>query len=340
MMVTAARHRIPMARSDRIESDKRSLIADAVLAGADPREQLIAAGVSAATADYELRRASKDPLFQAAVNMRREIAKRDWLLNNCRRLETMRRDDRLPTVDRIEPVHFVEQFYCANRPVKLTGLVDHWPAMKLWNLDYLAGKLGDAQVELQGRRESATDYELYKFRHRRMLPMREVIDAIRQFESTNEFYVTAFNDTTNKHTLAPLWDALGPVSILESTGGRDGFFWMGPKGTLTPLHHDLTNNLLVQVLGRKKVRLIPPYELPRVRNHVHCFSEINTEELRAGGPGLPDQLECVIGPGEAIFLPVGWWHHVEALDVSISMSFTNFPGDNDFTAGHPEPAQY
>ncbi len=51
-------------------------------------------------------------------------------------------------------------------------------------------------------------------------------------------------------------------------------------------------------------------------------------------------MECVIGPGEAIFLPIGWWHHVEALDISISMSFTNFRGDNDFSRGHPEPAVY
>jgi hypothetical protein len=321
-------------------TDKRTLIAEAVAAGADPRGRLIAAGISPASADYELKRAVKEPLFQAAVKLRREIAKRDWVLDNSRRLEAERQSERLPAIGNIEPAHFFEEYYYANRPVKLTGLVDHWPAMRLWSLEYMVEKLGDAQVELQGERESAKDYELYKYRHRRKLPMREVVNAIRQFDSTNEFYVTAFNDTTNKTTLAPLWDDLGPISILQSTGGRDGFFWMGPKGTLTPLHHDLTNNLLVQVVGHKKVRMIAPFELPRVRNHVHCFSEITTEELKAGGPELPDQIESVIGPGDALFLPVGWWHHVEALDASISMSFTNFPGDNDFTAGHPEPAQY
>jgi hypothetical protein len=329
-----------MANSHGAGTDKRALIAEAVVAGTDPRERLIAAGISAASADYEYKRAVKDPLFQAALKMRREIAKRDWVLGNSRRLDSGRQAERLATIDRIEPEHFFEEFYFANRPVKLTGLVDHWPAVKLWSLDYMVKKLGNAQVELQGQRESAEDYELYKYRHRRTLPMREVVDAIRRFDSTNEFYVTAFNDTTNKTTLAPLWDDLGPVSILQSSGSRDGFFWMGPKGTLTPLHHDLTNNLLVQVVGRKKVRMIAPVELPRVRNLVHCFSEITTEELRAGGADVPDQIECVIGPGDALFLPVGWWHHVEALDVSISMSFTNFPGDNDFTVGHPEPAQY
>lgn len=219
--------------------------------------------------------------------------------------------------------------------MKLTGLVDHWPALSLWNLDYLAEKVGNARVELQCERESADDYELAKDRHKRVALMSEVLAAIQQCEGTNQFYITAYNDTTNKRTLAPLWADLGEVNLLEPTGDRDGFLWIGPKGTITPLHHDLTNNLLVQVVGRKRVLLIAPWELPRIRNRLHCFSDISLAELEAGGADVPVAHEILIGPGEALFLPVGWWHHVVSLDASVSVSFTNFPGDNDFTRGHP-----
>jgi hypothetical protein len=44
----------------------------------------------------------------------------------------------------------------------------------------------------------------------------------------------------------------------------------------------------------------------------------------------PQVLECVLGPGEILFLPIGWMHHMEALDVSATVSFTNFVFDNDF----------
>jgi hypothetical protein len=327
-----------MNQPSKVAPDKRGLIAEVLLAGGDSaavRRRLVESGISSAAADYEIRRAEKDPLFRAALRLRRDLAKSHWVLRNYRTLDAQRAADSVPTIDKIVPERFFADFYYTNRPVKLTGLVDHWPALKLWTPDYMAEKVGDAVVELQGQRESAEDYEMFKQRHQRQLPMREVVEAIRGFDSTNEFYITAYNDTTNKRTLAPLWDDLGPVSILRPTGGLDGFFWFGPKGTLTPLHHDLTNNLLVQVLGRKRVLMVPPWELERVRNHQHCFSAVTLAELQSGGNGVPDVVECVIGPGEAVFLPVGWWHHVEALDVSISMSFTNFPVENDFTPGHP-----
>ncbi|MFA7604870.1 MAG: cupin-like domain-containing protein [Novosphingobium sp.] len=44
--------------------------------------------------------------------------------------------------------------------------------------------------------------------------------------------------------------------------------WIGPGGTFTPLHHDLTNNLLVQVAGRKQVILLLPADTPNLHNDV------------------------------------------------------------------------
>ena len=31
-------------------------------------------------------------------------------------------------------------------------------------------------------------------------------------------------------------------------------------------------------------------------------------------------VDVVIGPGDLLFLPIGWWHHVRGLDVSITMT--------------------
>ena len=333
---------------EKVQADRRRLIAEALGEGRDDagiRDLLIASGLSELQASHELQQAQKDPMFSAARavshRLANRVSKRDWTLDIYARLARHNPDGlTIPVVDAIEPERFFREFYFANRPVKLTGLVDHWPALEKWTLDYLESKLGDAVVEVQGDRGKATSYETDKEPHRRHALLREIIALLRRDKPSNDFYITAYNDTTNKQALAPLWEDLGPVSILQPSGGLDGFFWMGSAGTLTPFHHDLTNNLLVQVEGRKHVRMVPSWEVARMRNAVHCFSEREPSDFESGSEDLPPMLECVIGKGEAIFLPIGWWHHVTALDRSISMSFTNFAADNQFTGGYPEDARF
>ena len=162
----------------------------------------------------------------------------------------------------------------------------------------------------------------------------DYVEWLRVEEPSNDVYLTAFNSGTNAVALAPLWKDIGDVAILRRRSDSDGFLWLGPRGTLTPWHHDLTNNLLVQVLGEKRVRMSPPWAWARMRNSTHCFSDWDNEPLPAG-PGdatRPPVIECIIGPGEAIFLPVGWWHYVRGLDATITLTCTNFRARNDFAS--------
>ncbi|MEE4153376.1 MAG: cupin-like domain-containing protein [Erythrobacter sp.] len=328
--------------------DCRVLIAQALAEGLDDRgirDHLTARGVSAERADREVELARADPLFIAARQLghrlTNRIQKRNWTLGIYARLAAANPEAlSIPTIDAIDPERFYREFYFANRPVKLRGLVDHWPALHKWTLDYLEAELGDAMIEVQGQRTGAKSYETNKDPHKRQVPLRGVIALLRRNQPSNDYYITAYNDTVNKTALAPLWADLGPVSLLRASGERDGFFWLGPAGTLTPFHHDLTNNLLVQVEGRKHVRMVPSWEVARMRNALHCFSQREPEDFERAGEDLPPMLQCVIDKGEAIFLPIGWWHHVTALDRSISMSFTNFNADNNFTAGYPANAHF
>ena len=315
------------------ETDKRALIASALLDGADDTailERLLAAGVSEPSARYEVARLPRDPIAMAARTLAARLAKRDWALANRGKLASM---DAVPVVHAIDRETFYRDHYRANLPVKLTGLVDHWPALSRWSLDHFAAIAADAMVEAQAGRETNSEYEVAKDAHRRHLRFAELIEWLRADRASNDIYLTAYNSGANGAALAALWDDLAPIGILDQPARRDGFFWLGPRGTLTPFHHDLTNNLLVQVIGRKRVKLVPSWEIGRMRNHLHCFSAWEDEALPAGPDDAdrPPVLECEIGPGDALFLPVGWWHHVEALDLSASMSFTSFAGDNDFS---------
>lgn len=316
------------------QSDKRALLAEGLAAGDDDaalHARLVAAGVSAAAAKYEVDRLAKDPMAATLRKQAVRLAKQGWLLANQQRL-ALEADGgfALDTLDRPEPAHFYRHHYEANRPAKLVGIVDHWPALTRWSLDHFAGVAGNAVVEAQVERERDPDYEIAKDGHRRLVRFAELVDWLRKDEPSNDIYLTAYNSGTNAAALGALWDDLAPIDLLGDRGGRDGFFWLGPKGTLTPWHHDLTNNLLVQVMGRKRVRMAPPWAFARMRNSHHCFSDWGNDALPqgAGDADTPPVLETVIGPGEGVFLPVGWWHQVEALDLSASMSFTSFRRSN------------
>ena len=312
------------------QTDKRALLAEGLAAGDDDaalHARLVTAGVSAAAAKYEVDRLAKDPMAAMLRSQAARMAKQGWLFANQARLAREAEGGfALDTLDAPDPDHFYRHYYEANRPAKLTGLIGHWPALTRWSLDHFAAVAGDAVVEAQVERERDPDYELAKDDHRRLVRFGEFVDWLRKDEASNDIYLTAYNSGTNAAALAPLWDDMAPIALLDGTRPRDGFFWLGPRGTLTPWHHDLTNNLLVQVIGRKRVRMAPPWAFARMRNSRHCFSDWGNEALPAGhgDSALPPVLETVIGPGEAIFLPVGWWHQVEALDLSASMSFTSF----------------
>lgn len=314
-----------------LNDDLRRRIAEDLLVGT-PRERVIqllsSAGIAHGLATTEVERAEKNPYFRAAERLQARLAKRDWLLAN----QTMLHDEtEVPRRDRIDPESFYRDYYRAHRPVLLTGLIDHWPAMARWSVEHFAQSHGETQVRVQWDRESDKDYERNSDAHGRTVRFADFL--ARLGEPNNDVYMTANNHGPNRQALARLWDDIGGIpGILQPDPGRDGFLWIGPRGTITPWHHDLTNNLLLQVSGTKRVRLAASHALPLMRNGRHCFSDWGTDEL-APGPadeGRPAVMSVDIGPGEALFLPVGWWHHVESLDVTIGMSFINFAAPNDF----------
>ncbi|CAP70263.1 uncharacterized protein PODANS_3_3460, partial [Podospora anserina S mat+] len=34
-----------------------------------------------------------------------------------------------------------------------------------------------------------------------------------------------------------------------------------------------------------------------------------------------EYVDCILEPGETLYIPVGWWHYVRGLSVSFSVSF-------------------
>lgn len=243
------------------------------------------------------------------------------------------------TLDRISDLHgdsFFRWYYAANRPVVLADGMRDCPALHRWSPNYLKERFGNEFVEVMTERSHDQQYELNCERHKTRMPLSRFVDQVQSAGETNDFYMVANNRSLDNTGLHSLLDEIQVFDeILDNSDRRSKvFLWFGPAGTVTPLHHDALNVLLTQVVGSKLVTLIPSFELPLIYNHVGVYSEVDLESPDHARYPLFSQtsrMEVVLEPGQALFIPVGWWHHVRSLDVSISVSFTNFLAPNDYS---------
>ena len=114
-------------------------------------------------------------------------------------------------------------------------------------------------------------------------------------------------------------------------GMRETNLWAGASGGCTPLHFDETSNFLCQVRGRKRLLLFLPgqtaklYPYP-VGHPAHAFSMVDVEQPDlASFPSFAraQGLECVLEPGECLWMPSYVWHYVKQFegDETLSLNF-------------------
>jgi hypothetical protein len=233
-----------------------------------------------------------------------------------------------PEVARLSGVskeEFLLRYYAANEPVVLTDVCGGWSARTLWNLDYLADVLGSVEASVAGGL---------------VTPFIEFAAKAAASPAVG-LALAGGSRLLATEAATPLWeDFTLDDRYLEADPGRmHATLRIGAAGSVTSLRHELKNLLSCQVDGWQHVILIPALQTYRVYNSVSVFSDVD--------PVAPDldryplfaaatQLHLDLGPGQALFIPVGWWYHVECTEPGIGIDFTNFAFLNTFTWANPE----
>lgn len=271
--------------------------------------------------------------FEMPVAGPKDLARRNWILEVAQSQRLLSpRFQTVPRVGMISSEKFLDHYYAPGYPVVIEGAMSGWPALDLWTPDYLKRAVGSSEVEFQGGRDTAPDFELAKDRHKRKMPFDAFIDLISADGAGNDAYITAYNSGTNQQALDVLNADLGHLDRYLTKG--PGMLWIGPGGTFTPLHFDLTNNLLAQIVGTKSLILIPPSEAQKLANHRHVFSAVHDitdpDQLeRFPQAAQACQFDVELEPGDLLYIPIGWWHQVAAVDFSIMITYTNFLWPNN-----------
>src|SRR5450755_2535036 len=301
-------------------------------------------GLDSAAAAEEIRSAGSHPYVTAGRWMAHRLRKLQSLLDIQHRLSCLSASaDSVERRGDVPAQDFLERYYSTNRPVILERVTDSWPASTRWTPEYLRETCGCEMVEVMQDRDADPDFELNSASHKSTVPFADYVDMVVAAGETNDLYLVANNHFLERPGIRRLFDDIGPLPpILAPENLTTGtFFWFGPSGTITPLHHDPVNVLLVQVRGRKRVTLIAPDQTHLVYNEVGVYSRVDYDAPDYQRWPLFAHLNAVdatLGPGDALFIPVGWWHYVRSLDVSISLSFTTFafPNHYDDLWRHPD----
>ena len=104
--------------------------------------------------------------------------------------------------------------------------------------------------------------------------------------------------------------------------------WLGPRGCVSPLHFDPLDNCLMQFVGRKKVWL---FENAAGGWHYagHDGQQFNTSPVNPEDvdfvkypefANAPTKYQCVLFPGDLLYIPSKYWHFVRSLDTSASVN--------------------
>lgn len=198
-------------------------------------------------------------------------------------------------------------------PFLVTGLVGRWPLSAL-PVDTLRTRFGHVPV-----RARVGDYINTAFapdRAMQDMSMDQYLDLVASGVHALPPYLgnLELRELNSLCHWPAYFDKMGPPR-----------FWIGPAGTVTPLHCDYDDNIFAQIWGSKRIFLAPPHHdqflYPREANAILFGSPFDPEAPDFATFPLARQaalVEVIVHPGEMLYVPAGWYHQVRALTFSLS----------------------
>lgn len=231
-------------------------------------------------------------------------------------------------IDKISPRDFKENFYNPMKPVILTGMAKEWAAYNRWNWDLFIQEVGHVKVGVYNNVKSdaytpintADDYMTFG----------DYINMVRKGPA--EWRIFLFN--IFDHAPQLITDFSWPEDYAGGFVKRYPMLFVGGKGSVTHMHFDidLSHIFHTQFLGKKRVLLFPfeeqhklyrkPWEVLSFVNFEHYFDSTSNKLDVNNYPAVQyaNGYETILDHGDTLFMPAGYWHHMEYLDSGFAMS--------------------
>ncbi|MCL4137518.1 UNVERIFIED_CONTAM: hypothetical protein GTU68_011038, partial [Idotea baltica] len=231
------------------------------------------------------------------------------------------------------------------KPVVLTDTELCESALK-WDLSYLQENLGEAKYTVFASSDHIFKYfdvqKIEKFTpnyvpatEKLEIKFSEFVDKLLEWKpGENRLYLQQpLNNTVGpaivKDFLSFNWAWLDTLQRKNKWGPlTSNLLLIGMEGNVTPAHYDEQQNFFSQLIGVKRCILFPPehYEnlYPHTVYHPHDRqSQVDLENPDFERfPGLRHLkgFEAILSPGDVLYIPIYWWHHISPLEDQVKCS--------------------
>ncbi len=227
--------------------------------------------------------------------------------------------DEVEKVSGLSPDEFFQQYALPEKPIVLKDFSADWAALKKWTPEYFIEKYGDNEVQVYNGSFSKPG-KTYMGKATTM-KFSEYLNSI--LNSGRDLRMFLYNIVSKAPELKE--DVVLPP-LMKGFSKRFLFMFFGPKGAITQIHYDIDMSHVfhTSIVGKKRFVLFPQSESKKLYRHpftIRSYVDVDNPDFEKY-PLLKEAkgYEVVLEPGQTLFIPSGYWHHVVYEDAGYAIS--------------------
>lgn len=234
--------------------------------------------------------------------------------------------DRIPDISGSQ---FRENYLVPGKPVIIENLAPQWLAFTKWTWDYFKEIAGAVKVPVYNNSRAGAKVPVNGGDD--VMAFGAYLDMIRQGPSAWRIFLF------NLFKQAPFLkeDFEFPVHLLRGFLKSYPMLFVGGAGSVAHMHYDidLAHIFHTQFIGRKRILLLENKQAPLIykmpgtvesaASFLNWTEGLNLEQFPA--LAYAKGYTSVLNHGDTLFMPSGYWHHMEYLDSGYALSLRAMP---------------
>jgi hypothetical protein len=225
-----------------------------------------------------------------------------------------------PVIDPPDGRQFRSTYLRRPRPVVLRGLATRWAGTQDWTPERLGARFRDREVPLMKLIDGVCGYEHVSGVAYERGAVGPYVDSLLASPTVERF----LSVRVEPH-FPELVGEIGVPEYCADARWRDARLSIGADGTTTPIHAELTHNLLAVIRGEKEVALLAPWQSRALyfrplsaAPHISPVDPYVLDRRRFPRTAHATPWRALVRSGDVLFLPRGWWHAVRTNGLTVA----------------------